>query len=221
MAESYHSELDEIVHELVTMSDSVRVAVRDATRALLEADASIAERVMSGDARIDTMHDRLEHRCFSLLARSTPVAGELRTIVAAMQVIADIGRTGDLAAHVAEIARMRYPEHAVPEPLVPNFTRMSQVAQEMVGKAGRTLLERDTDAAATLAGEDDEMDELRNEQFRLIASDDWTFGAETAVDTALLGRYYERIADHAVAMGGRIIYVITGEAPEGEDWPTT
>ena len=205
MAESYHSELDEIVHELVTMSDSVRVAVRDATRALLEADASIAERVMSGDARIDAMHDRLEHRCFSLLARSTPVAG----------------RTGDLAAHVAEIARMRYPEHAVPEPLVPNFTRMSQVAQEMVGKAGRTLLERDTDAAATLAGEDDEMDELRNEQFRLIASDDWTFGAETAVDTALLGRYYERIADHAVAMGGRIIYVITGEAPEGEDWPTT
>ncbi|SPF68148.1 Phosphate transport system protein PhoU [Propionibacterium ruminifibrarum] len=221
MQEFHHGALDEIVHELVTMSDAVQVAVRDATRALLEADASIAERVISDDARIDTMHDQLEQRCFSLLARSTPVAGELRTIVAAMQVIADIGRTGDLAAHVAEIARMRYPEHAVPAPLVPNFTRMSQVAQEMVGKAGRTLLERDPDAAAMLASEDDEMDELRSEQFRLIASDDWTFGVEAAVDTALLGRYYERIADHAVAMGGRIIYVITGEAPEGEDWPTT
>jgi phosphate transport system protein len=225
MREYYHSELDEVVHQLVTMSDSVQIAVRDATTALLDANITVAERVIEGDLRIDAMHDELEQRCFTLLARQAPVAGELRTIVAAMQVVADVGRTGDLAKHVAEIARMRYPDHAVPEPLLSNFRRMSDVAQAMVGKAGRTLLDRNLDEAHELVSDDDEMDHLRNEQFRTIMTEEWAQTidkpVEKGVDVALLGRYYERIADHAVAMGRRIIYIITGEAPEGEDWPTT
>ncbi|CEH00725.1 phosphate signaling complex protein PhoU [Propionibacterium freudenreichii] len=225
MREYYHSELDEVVHQLVTMSDSVQIAVRDATTALLDANVSVAERVIAGDLRIDAMHDELEQRCFTLLARQAPVAGELRTIVAAMQVVADIGRMGDLAKHIAEIARMRYPDHAVPEPLVGSFRRMSDVAQEMVGKAGRTLLDRNLEEAHELVDDDDEMDNLRSSQFRQIVSEEWSHGVdkavEKAVDAALLGRYYERIADHAVAMGRRIIYIITGEAPEGDDWPTT
>ncbi|MCT2992431.1 phosphate signaling complex protein PhoU, partial [Propionibacterium freudenreichii] len=172
MREYYHSELDEVVHQLVTMSDSVQIAVRDATTALLDANVSVAERVIAGDLRIDAMHDELEQRCFTLLARQAPVAGELRTIVAAMQVVADIGRTGDLAKHIAEIARMRYPDHAVPEPLVGSFRRMSDVAQEMVGKAGRTLLDRNLEEAHELVDDDDEMDNLRSSQFRQIVSEE-------------------------------------------------
>ncbi len=221
MREYYHSELEEIVNELVIMSDSVQIAVRDATRSLLEADLTLAERVISGDMRLDAMHDALERKSFSLLARQAPVAGELRILVAAMRMTADLGRMGDLAAHVAEIARMRYPEHAVPDRLRENFVQMSQIAQDMVAEAGRTLAERNVAAAEKMAADDTVMDELRNTQFRVLLGDDWAEGVEKAVDVALLGRYYERIADHAVAMAGRVIYMMTGELPVGEDWPTT
>ncbi|MFT8394868.1 phosphate signaling complex protein PhoU [Propionibacterium sp.] len=221
MREYYHSELDEVVNQLVTMSDSVQVAVRGATNSLLSASLVDAEHVISGDVRVDAMHDQLETQCFNLLARQAPVAGELRIIVAATQVIADLGRIGDLAAHVAETARRRYPDKAVPEILEDSFHRMSEVGEAMIGKAGRTLADRNLEEARSLVDDDDEIDRLRSDQFRALVSPEWTYGVEKAVDTALLGRYYERIADHAVAMGRRIIYIITGDAPEGENWPTT
>ena len=83
------------------------------------------------------------------------------------------------------------------------------------------LAERNLEEARELAEQDEEMDSLRSDQFRVILGDDWQFGVEMAVDVALLGRYFERIADHAVAMGRRIIYIITGDLPEGENWPST
>lgn len=219
MRDNYHESLESVVTDLVRMSEAVQVAVRDATRALLEADLSTAEQVISDDARIDELHDELEARCFSLLARQAPVAGELRTVVAAMRMVADLARMGDLAAHVAKIARLRYPERAVPEGLVPNFTLMARVAEEMVATAGRSLGERNAHDASRLADSDDEMDELRKSQFRLMLGKDWEYGVEAAVDVALLGRYYERIADHAVLMAARVVYVINGVLPEGENWP--
>lgn len=225
MREYYHSELDEVVQQLATMSDSVQAAVRNATTALLEANVVVAEQVITNDAHIDAMHDELDQRCFTLLARQAPVAGELRTIVTIMQVIADVGRTGDLAKHVAEIARMRYPDHAAAEPLVAGFQRMAEIAQEMVGKAGHCLVTRNVEGAFELVKDDDEMDDLRDDQLTKIFADNWAHTVDNAVvrgvDGALLCRYYERIADHAVAMGRGIIYIITGETPEGEDWPTT
>lgn len=221
MRRIYQSDLEGVVNELVVMSDSIQIAVRDATRSLLEADLQLAERVISGDNRIDAMHDQLEQRAFTILARQAPVAGELRTLVAVIQMVAALGRMGDLAAHIAKIARLRYPENAVPEPLNENFRRMSMLAQEMVGNVGRVLAERNLEEARELAEQDEEMDELRSDQFRVILGIDWPYGVESAVDVALLGRYFERIADHAVAMGRRIIYIITGDLPEGDNWPST
>ncbi len=220
MRDNYRESLESVVNDLVSMTGLVEVAVRDATTALLQADLATAERVISADAELDRRHDDLEARCFSLLARQAPVAGELRTVVAAMRMIADLARMGDLAAHVAKIARLRYPEHAVPEPLVPNFTLMARVAEDMVTTAGRALSEHNAHDAGKLADSDEEMDELRKSQFRVILGKDWDHSVEAAVDVALLGRYYERIADHAVIMAARVIYVITGLLPEGENWPT-
>ncbi len=220
MRDNYRESLESVVTDLVGLSGLVQVAVKHATTALLEADLATAEKVISDDAEIDRRHDDLESRCFSLLARQAPVAGELRTVVAALRMIADLARMGDLAAHVAKIARLRYPECAVPEPLVPNFTLMARVAEEMVATAGRSLSERNAHDAGKLADSDEEMDELRKAQFRVILGDDWEHTVESAVDVALLGRYYERIADHAVIMAARVIYVITGLLPEGENWPT-
>ena len=218
MRESYHESLDSVIDDLVGMNQRVQVAVRLATQALLEADLATAEQVISDDAALDTLHDELEARCFTLLARQAPVAGELRTVVAAMRMIADLARMGDLAAHIAKIARLRYPEKAVPEALVPNFALMARVAEDMVETAGRSLRERNAHDAGKLADSDEEMDELRKGQFRVLMGKEWPYSVEAAVDVALLGRYYERIADHAVIMASRVIYVVTGTAPEGENW---
>lgn len=218
MRESYREDLDSVVSDLVGMTERVRTAVRLSTKALLEADLAVAEQVISDDALLDAQHDDLEARCFVLLARQAPVAGELRTIVAGMRMVADLVRMGDLACHIAKIARLRYPTQAVPEGLVPSFELMARVAEEMVSTAGRALSSRNAHDAAKLADSDEEMDELRKSQFRILLGAEWPYSVEAAVDVALLGRYYERIADHAVIMAGRVIYVVTGIHPEGENW---
>ncbi len=218
MRESYHEALNSVVTDLVQMTHLVEDAVKGATRALLDADLAAAEAVIEGDLALDQLHDALESRCFSLLARQAPVAGELRTIVAALRMVADLARMGDLSAHVAKIARMRYPRHAVPESLAENFATMARLAQEMVDMAGRTLRDQNVDDARRMADHDEEMDRLRTTQFQVMLEGDWPYGVEAAVDCALLGRYYERIADHAVIMGSRVIYLVTGVHPEGENW---
>jgi phosphate transport system protein len=96
---------------------------------------------------------------------------------------------------------------------------MGDVAEKMVVSAGQTLNERNIQVAQELRSRDEEMDELRRTQFRVLLSDDWPYSVEAAVDVALLGRYYERIADHAASMARRVIYVVTGEFPETEYWP--
>jgi phosphate transport system protein len=149
------------------------------------------------------------------------VAGELRTLVATLRMVNELERMGDLAVHVAKIARMRYPDSAVPERLRPNFVRMGDVAEKMVVSAGHTLNDRNIELARELRLRDEEMDDLRKSQFRVLLSDDWEYGVEAAVDVALLGRYYERIADHASSMARRVIYIVTGRYPEDENQPVS
>ena len=218
MRASYHEALTSVSNDLVDMTERVRSAVGLATKALLDADLPAAEQVISDDSHLDSLHDDLETRCFGLLARQSPVAGELRTLVAALRMVADLARMGDLAAHIAKIARMRDPNVAVPDSMTPNFQRMSQLAEEMVATAGRTLRDQNVLDAEKMAEHDEEIDELRTMQFRELLNDTWPHGVEAAVDCALLGRYYERIADHAVLLGSRVIYIVTGLHPEGENW---
>lgn len=219
MRDSYHDQLDDILADLVHMCQKVAIAVRSSTSALLEADIHLAEQVIGDDTELDRMQADIEERAFTLLARQSPVAGELRTVVASLRMVTELERMGDLAAHVAKIARLRYPEVAVPELLRPNFVRMGDVAEKMVVTAGHTLSSRSIESAEDLRSRDEEMDDLRSSQFRVMLGEGWEYGVEAAVDVALLGRYYERIADHAASMGRRIIYVVTGEFPETEYWP--
>jgi len=219
MRESYHDELNANTDDIVSMADLVRSAVERATTSLINADLGLAEQVISADARIDNLHDEIEQRSFNLLARQAPVAGELRTVVAVLRMCYELSRMGDLAVHVAETARHRYPDHAVPEPVAAQFTKMAKIADQMILTASQTLVNRDAENAMELADKDTAIDDIRADQFRMLLSDTWPYGVEEAVDTALLGRYFERIADHAVAIGSPGIYIVTGEAPEGEDWP--
>jgi phosphate transport system protein len=211
MRNAYFDQLDSIVSDLVSMTREVQVAVRQATKALLTADAEIAEQVISEDALIDETRDKIEVDAFELLALQQPVAKDLRMLVAALRMVADLERMGDLSVHVAKVARLRVPDPAVPEEIVPTIERMASVAEEMVGAVADIIAERDVDGAMKFAEKDEEMDQLRRSSFRLMLGDDWQHGVEPAVDIALLGRYYERIADHAVSLARRVVYLVTGE----------
>jgi phosphate transport system protein len=213
MRNLYHDQLDSIIEELVIMTGNVRTALRDATTSLLDADVLLAERVIGSDDEVDQERERIEERAFELLARQQPVAGDLRMLVAALRMVADLERMGDLSVHVAKVARLRYPGRAIPAELVPTIQRMADVAEEMVGGAAQIVADRDVQAAKELEAQDDDMDQLRRSLFLTLLSDDWDHGVEAAVDIALLGRYYERIADHAVSMARRVVYLVTGQHP--------
>ena len=213
MRDLYYDQLDGIVDDLVAMTDAVRDSVREATSALLNARAEAAEHVISGDRDIDRSRELIEDRALQLLATQQPVAGDLRMLVATLRMVADLERMGDLSVHVAKVARMRMPLPAVPDSVKPTMERMAEVAESMVASAAKILSERDVEGAIELEAEDDEMDLLRRSLFRTLLEDEWVYGVEPAIDIALLGRYYERIGDHAVSMARRVVYLVTGELP--------
>jgi phosphate transport system protein len=213
MREAYHDELDSIFSDLAAVCGNVQQAVRLATHALLTGDAETAEAVISADVDIDRATEKVEDNCLSLLSLQQPVAGDLRVVVSALRMVSELERMGDLSVHVAKIARLRVPEIAVPDEIRPTIARMAEVAEDMVARVAQIIDERDAEGAIVLSRDDDEMDDLRRTSFAQLLSDDWAHGVEAAVDIALLGRYYERIADHAVSVGNRIIFVVTGQFP--------
>jgi phosphate transport system protein len=213
MRQAFHEQLNSMFHDLADICGSVETAVRLATEALLTGDAGIAEKVISADADIDRARERLEDSAFLLLSLQQPVASDLRTVVAALRMVSELERMGDLSVHVAKIARLRVPNLAVPDAIRPTIERMAEVAEEMVVRVSTIIKDRDIDEALALVSADEEMDQLRRTSFAELLSADWDHGVEAAVDVALLGRYYERIADHAVSVANRVVFVVTGQNP--------
>jgi phosphate transport system protein len=216
MREAFHEQLDSVLTDLGGICDDVEQAVRLASQALLEGDAALAEQVISDDAKIDDARERVEENCFTLLSLQQPVASDLRVVVSALRMVSELERMGDLSVHVAKIARLRVPEVAVPDQLRPTMSQMADVAQDMVSRVARIIRNKDVESAIALGRDDEVMDRLRRQSFHEIFGNDWPHGVEPAVDVALLGRYYERIADHAVSVANRIVFVVTGQRP-GED----
>lgn len=213
MRDAYTDQLDAIFDDLAGIARRVQVAVGKATEALMTGNSAIAEKVISQDAEIDRAREKVEDQAFALLSLQQPVAGDLRTVVAALRMVAELERMGDLSVHVAKIARLRVPDVAVPEEVRPTMARMAEVAEDMVARVTEVISGRDVEAAIALGRDDEEMDQLRRRSFTELLGDEWTHGVEAAVDIALLGRYYERIADHAVSVANRVIFVVTGHNP--------
>ncbi|MGW2934002.1 phosphate signaling complex protein PhoU [Streptomyces sp. NPDC055722] len=211
MRAAYHKELASISDGLVEMANLVGSAIGLATTALLDADLQLAESVISADERVDDLQRDLEDRAIAVLARQYPVATDLRVVVTSLRMSADLERCGDLAQHVAKLARMRYPERAVPRDLRRTILEMGQLAQRLMAQAAEVVLTQEVDAALQLEKDDDRMDELHRMIFHHLMDDRWQHGVETAVDVTLVARYYERFADHAVSVARRVVYLVTGE----------
>jgi phosphate transport system protein len=198
------------------MCELAGLAMEHATQALLQADLALAEQVITDNARITTLGALAEESSFALLALQAPVAGDLRAIVGAIQMAADIDRMGALALHVAKIARRRHPEHALPEEVNGYFAEMGRIAVELGNSTQEALLSRDPEKAARIREEDQAMDDLHRHLFTMLMDREWGHGVAAAIDATLLGRFYERFADHAVEVARRVIFQATGKFPDDE-----
>jgi phosphate transport system protein len=211
MREKFRSELTDLSALLVEMADAVRTAIRRATGALLHSDAEQAESVVADDQQVDTYYRRVEERIYDVIALQAPVASDLRLVLTGLHIAADLERMGDLAAHVAKTGLRRHPSPAVPEELTGVVRDMANVADQMAGKISRVLSTPNVARATELEQDDDAMDDLHRQLLSTVLSPQWPHGVEAAVDMALLGRYYERYADHAVNAGKHVVYLLTGE----------
>ena len=211
MRNAFQEELDSIHDTLVKMGKIVGTSMSSATRALLEPNLELAEKVIKDDDEIDDMQHELDDRTMMIIARQSPVAGDLRTLVTSLRMSADLERMGDMAHHIAKLARMRYPNCAVPEELKGIIRDMDRVAVSIINKTTQSIDTRNTTLALQLEVDDDEMDKLHRQLFKTLMDTSWPHGTEIAIDMTLLGRYYERCADHAVSVGRRVYYMVNGE----------
>jgi phosphate transport system protein len=214
MRTAFHEQLDSLTETLSQMCGLAGLAMERATHALLQADLTIAEKVIGDHEQLARMKTDAEEAAFVLLALQAPVAGDLRTIVASMQNVADAERMGGLALHVAKIARRRHPASTLPEEVNGYFAEMGRIAVDLGNSAKEVVLSRDPQRAAQISRDDVEMDQLHQQLFTLLKEKEWAHGVAAAVDVTLLGRFYERFADHAVEIGRRVIFQATGETPD-------
>ncbi|GAA3880334.1 phosphate signaling complex protein PhoU [Saccharothrix violaceirubra] len=213
MREAYHDQLGQLAEQLADMCAMAGDAMERATAALLGADLGLAERVIGDDLKIDDVRSSIEEQAYALLALQAPVATDLRVVLAVIHAAESVERMGDLALHVAKAARRRHPNPVLSETVQPYFAEMGRIAVELAREATEIIRSRDVERARSLEDADDAMDDLHRHLFTVIMDKEWSHGVASAVDTTLLGRFYERFADHAVSVAKRTVFVVTGRMP--------
>jgi phosphate transport system protein len=210
---AFQDELDGVSQSLVDLTNMVSESIVKSSKALLTADLKLAEEVIATDAKIDDYQHDLDTRIIDIIARQQPVASDLRALITALRMSADLERMGDLSHHIAKVARLRHPNNAIPADLVLAFTEMGYVAEKLSTKVATVITTRDTDMALQVEKDDDEMDDLHRKVISGIITNGPGITIESAIDLTLLGRYYERFADHAVAVARRVYFLVKGEFP--------
>ena len=211
MREVFHQSLEDIQSRLVEITDLVTVAIDKATRAFATSDVAMAEEVIANDVQIDELAVSLDELAIEVLARQQPVARDLRIVVFALRVSASLERMGDMAEHIAQLARLRFPERAIPKGLKGTFTKMGERDVEVSRTLSELLRTQDLRLADVIRNADDEVDELHARVFEKVLSDNWKGEPTATVDATLASRYHERFADHAVAVAKKVVYLATGD----------
>jgi phosphate transport system protein len=211
MRDSFHEDLEAITALQLKMAVLVKDAIEKATTSLLTSDLALAEKVIEEDAQIDHIHHDLDESVIDLMARQQPVASDLRALVSAIRISADLERMGDLAHHLAKLARMRYPNSAVPAEFTDLIASMGAEASRITEKMTVVIEFRDTTRALEVEKDDDAMDQLQRKLIASLVDPNGKHNVETSIDMAFASRYYERFSDHAVSIARRIYYIATGE----------
>ena len=215
MREVFHQSLEDVQGRLVEIAELVTVAIDKATRAFGTSDVELAEEVIADDAKIDALAVALDEQAIEILARQQPVSRDLRVVVTALRVSASLERMGDMSEHIAQLARLRFPERAIPKGLKGTFTKMGELDVEISRTLSELLRTQDLKLADTIRNTDDDIDELHASVFEKVLSDNWKGEATATVDATLASRYHERFGDHAVSVAKKVAYLSTG------DWVTS
>jgi phosphate transport system protein len=216
MREIFDAELKALGDDLQAMAGRVEHGIASAGRALVSADLALAETVIADDLAIDRLERQLDERSIHLLAQQQPVATDLRVVVTALRMSATLERMGDLARHIAEIARGRYPRQAVPQSLSGVFAEMDSAAVRLAQRVVTLLENRDLALAESIEADDDLLDNLHTDTFTAMLGGEWSGSPQQTVDVTLMGRYYERFGDHGVSIARRVVYLVTGDLSAGE-----
>jgi phosphate transport system protein len=214
MRQTFRAELDSLIDGLARAARLAGQMMTNASTALNQADLGLAKLVISGEGEMKALCDDMDQRCVTLLVLQAPVATDLRMVVAVMHAVGDVGRMCNLAQHIAKIARMKHPTVPIPGDVRPVFARMGMLAARLAQDAATAIESQDPLSAHRLAQTDEEVDALRRQTFQILFAENWSHGVEPAVDAALIGRYYERFADHAVAIARQVSFLVTGLPPE-------
>lgn len=212
MASVFSQDLRQLGTDLQSMAQQVATAIERAAESLRHGDLIIAEQVIDADERINDLQRDIDDMCVMLLAREKPVAGELRNVISALRMAQTLERQGDLARHVAAIARGRYPEPAVPEPVFSLVLQMADEAVRAGRKVARLVETQDLGLAATIQSEDAALDALHRQSFQTILDPAHHMTRQQVIDAVLLGRFLERFGDHSTSVARRMTYLVSGHA---------
>ncbi|GAA3012659.1 phosphate signaling complex protein PhoU [Microbacterium aurantiacum] len=217
MREVFHQSLEDVQNRLVEISELVTIAIDKATRAFGTSDVALAEEVIDADAVIDEKALALDEMAIEILARQQPVARDLRIVVSALRMSASLERMGDIAEHIAQLTRMRFPERAIPKGLKSTFLKMGELDVEVARRLTELLRTQELALVEEIRNADDHLDDLHVAVFEKVLSDSWQGEAAATVDATLASRYHERFADHAVSVAKKVAYLSTGDwtAPTG------
>lgn len=217
MREVFQQELQEVQERLVEIAGLVAESIDNATRAFNESNVELAESVIADDAKIDAAAAELDELAINILARQQPVARDLRIVVSALRISASLERMGDMSEHIAQLARYRFPEKAVPKGLRSTFREMGELDVAMARKLVELLTTEDVAIAEAIRNEDDKVDALHLSVFDKMLGESWKAEAVNTIDATLASRYHERFADHAVSIAKKVQYLATGDWIPTED----
>ena len=210
MRAALHAELNALIANLARMVRLASNMLNNASIALHQGDLTLAARVIAEDGETRAALDGIARRCITVLALQAPVARDLRVVVVALQVVGHVRRMAALARHIAIITRLKRPNMKISGKVRPVLARMSLLASQLAEDAAAAIERQDPLCGDRLAVADDEVDALHRRLFAILFAEDWSHGVEQAVHTALIGRHYERFADHAVSIARQVHYLTTG-----------
>jgi phosphate transport system protein len=219
---AFHEELNEVREDVIRMGAMVLEAIQGATAALLDQDLSAGEHVLHVDRDTDALREKVEERVFYLLAQQQPLAVDLRTLVGILRVIHELELSGHLMLNTTKAARRLYPHQL--EPKVRGIIdRMREQATVQIQVAMDAFADLDATRASVLVDMNGVMVDLQKDLFRAILSTDEVdeTALQQAVQMALVGRFFERTADHAVTIGHRVAFMVTGKMPTSDYYTST
>ncbi|MGI9597478.1 MAG: phosphate signaling complex protein PhoU [Acidimicrobiales bacterium] len=212
---AYHRELDELTAGVLRLGALACETIPRGTEVLLGSNLADAQRVIDGDDEIDALTLELEEKCYSIIALQAPMAGELRRIIAITKLVAEIERSADLMVNICKASRRMYGAELTPQ-IRGVLNSMSKEANKLLRLSLDAFADENVALATALNDIDDTLDQLNRDIVEAIfqAHAAESINLAAAVQLALIARYFERIGDHAVNIGERVAYMVTGWMPE-------